>query len=280
MVDVLLLDLGGTLVDGNQPFPHVKAALTTLKKFQGSSEQRLQLAVVSDFTPADPPTEAGVRARFKEYLALLDGFGLRRFFQPAAHHVTLSTHAGVPKPDRRVYELALERLGGGARLDDCLSITEHPGHVAACKALGMATLRFGADFTDWSETPLLVRHLVDPTNAHNTALALGLWFDVRHRRKLLGLHGSPTEAGARARLRPPGPVSAEVTFDGAGRVTALDWEGTRVAESEEAVFSRSLRQHGQVEPAGGEPLPTGATHREETGADGEPVLRRQRFSAS
>ena len=279
MVDVLVLDLGGTLVDGSRPIPHVRAALTALRKFEGSSGRPLRLVLVSDFAPADPPTPAGVRARFTEYLRLLDGFGLRRFFQPVARHVTLSTHAGTFKPDRRVYELALERLGGGVGLTDCLSITEDAGHVAACKDLGMRALRFGGDFTDWSEAPLLVRHLVDPKSAHNTSLALGVWLEATQGRKLAGLHGKPTEAGAGLRLRPPGPAAAVVAFDGSGRVDALDWEDSSVARHESASFSRSLHEQGQVAPPGAGPLPPGATHREEVGEQGKPVPRRERFSA-
>jgi len=223
MVDVLVLDLGGTLVDGDHPLPHVKAALGALRRFRGSSGLPLQLALLSDFHPADPPTTAGVKARFTQYLGLLDGFGLRRFFQPAGRHVTLSTHAGVAKPDRRVYELALERLGTGATLAGCLSITENADHVAACKGLGMQALRFGGDFGDWSEAPLLVRHIVDPTSAHNTTVALGMWLEVHHGRKVAGVDGEPTALGATARLRRPGPASASFAFDDAGRVTSVDF---------------------------------------------------------
>ena len=224
MVDVLLLDLGGTLVDGSRPFAHVKEALGALRRFHGGSGAPLQLALVSDYLPADPPTPAGVKGRFAEYLALLDGFGLRRFFQPAGRHVTLSTHAGVAKPDRRVYELALQRLGSSASLRDCLSVTEDAGHVAACRALGMEALRFGGDFADWAEGPLLVRHRVDPTSAANTTLALGVWLAARHSRRLAGLEGPPSAAGATIRLRPPGPVRASVAFDGGGRVAEIHWE--------------------------------------------------------
>jgi len=139
--------------------------------------------------------------------------------------VTLSTHAGVNKPDRRVYELALERLGAGAALADCLSITEDAGHVAACRRLGMQALRFGADFDDWSVAPLLVRHVIDPTSAHNTGLALGVWLAAHDGRKIAGLDGPPSAAGVHLRLRPPGPASASVTFDADGRVAAFDVDG-------------------------------------------------------
>jgi hypothetical protein len=221
MADVLLLDLGGTLVDGAQTFPHVDEALSALRRFTGGSGGALQLAVVSDFTAADPPTPAGVKARFDEYLALLDGFGLRRHFRPVARRVTLSTQAGAFKPDRRVYELALARLDCGADLGDCISITEDPGHVAACRALGMQALRFGGDFTDWRDAPLLVRHLVDPSSGHNTALALGVWLAATHGRTLGGVRGTPSAGGAELRLRGPGPSSASVTFDGMGRVATF-----------------------------------------------------------
>ena len=278
MVAVLLLDLGGTLVDGDRPFPHVKAALGALQRFRGSSGQPLQLALVSDFHPAEPPTPAGVKARFSEYLRLLDGFGLRRFFQPVGRHVTLSTHAGVAKPDRRVYELALQRLGTGATLADCLSITEDAAHVAACKGMGMRAMRFGGDFGDWSEAPLLVRQMVDPTSAHNTALALGVWLGAHHGRKVAGLDVEPTAARAIARLRPPGPPSASFAFDGTGRITSVDFGPAGHAEEVDA-FHRSLAEHGQLAPPGEGPLPPGATHRVEEDASGNRVVRRGRFSA-
>ncbi len=225
MVDVLLLDLGGTLVDGARPFAHVDEALVALRKFTGTSGRALQLAVVSDFPPADPPTPAGQKARFAEYLSLLGGFGLRRHFQPAGRRVTLSTQVGVNKPDRRVYELALERLNVGATFGDCLSVTEDAGHVAACRALGMSALRFGGDFTDWSEVPLMVRHLVDPANGPNSTVALRLWLAAHHGRALAGLVGAPTSSGARLRLRPPGPLGARVAFGPDGRVVDLTWDG-------------------------------------------------------
>lgn len=278
MVDVLVLDLGGTLVDGHQPFPHVKAALGALQRFRGSSGQPLQLALVSDFHPPDPPTPGGVRARFTEYLRLLDGFGLRRFFQPVGRHVTLSTHAGVTKPDRRVYELALQRLGAGATLGECLSITEDAGHVVACKALGMQALRFGGDFTDWSEAPLLVRQMIDPTSAHNTALALGVWLEAHHGRKVARVDAEPSAARATARLRQPGPASASFAFDDAGHVTSADFGPAEDADEVEA-FHRSLAEHGQLAPPGEGPLPPGATHRVEEDEGGNPVIRRSRFSA-
>jgi FMN phosphatase YigB (HAD superfamily) len=160
MVRVVVLDLGGTLTDGTALFPHVPEALTALRKLRRPDGSRLELCLVSDFTM---PNGASVRTLFSDYLRILDRLCLRRFFLPVGRHVTLSTHAGVMKPDRRVYELALERLGTGANLGDCLAITEQAAHVAACRKLGMAALRFGTDFTDWSDAPSLVQELATGT---------------------------------------------------------------------------------------------------------------------
>ena len=160
MIRVVVLDLGETLLHGDQLFPHVPEALTALRKLRTSDGTRLQLCLVSDFTMANGTS---VRTLFSQYLRILDSVGLRRFFLPVGRHVTLSTHARVMKPDRRVYELALERLDTGATLSECVVITEDAGHIAACRALGMKGLRFGADFTDWADAPALVRAL-DPAD--------------------------------------------------------------------------------------------------------------------
>jgi FMN phosphatase YigB (HAD superfamily) len=181
MVRVAMLDLGGTLTDGTTLFPHVPDALAALRRLRRPDGTRLDLCLVSDFTMANG---ASVRARFSEYLRILDRLNLRRFFVPVGRHVTLSTHAGVMKPDRKVYELALTRLGTGAHLGDCLSITEDATHIAACRRLGMTTLHFGTDFTDWSEVPPIVRGMVGGTTGEAAAL-----------RRSLEEHGQLAEAG-------------------------------------------------------------------------------------
>ena len=164
MIRVAILDLGGTLVDDAHPFPHVPEALSALARIKlpgASPPSRLTLLLVSDFTmPEAPVTKAKTAALVKEYVALLEGFGLRPFFMPISKRITLSTQVGVLKPDRRIYEAALERSATGATLDECVSISEDAAHLAVCRQLGMATLRFGEDFTDWSAAPNLVRNLV------------------------------------------------------------------------------------------------------------------------
>ena len=55
-----------------------------------------------------------------------------------------SSHAGVRKPDARIFALALEALGGlePAR---CVFLDDHPANVAAARALGMHAIHVGPD---------------------------------------------------------------------------------------------------------------------------------------
>lgn len=171
MIQILMLDLGDTLVHGDEVFPHVLEALETLRNFETAGGKPLQLALVSDFLMPQPPvTPAKIDELFQQYIDIVKGFGLSEFFEPFEQHITLSTHAGVRKPDRQIFELAITRLGMDVALSDCLFITENAEHISACQELGMATLWFaseasGGDFDDWSEAPLLVSQLVHPENS-------------------------------------------------------------------------------------------------------------------
>jgi FMN phosphatase YigB (HAD superfamily) len=116
MIRVVLFDLGLTLVDSqDRPFPHVKEALQAVRSFKTADGKPLGIGLVSDFDlPAPPPTKKKIDAIFDRYLAILDQTGLRPFFEPVRRHVTLSTHVGVYKPDRKIFEMALKRLGSKA----------------------------------------------------------------------------------------------------------------------------------------------------------------------
>jgi putative hydrolase of the HAD superfamily len=54
-----------------------------------------------------------------------------------------SSAVGVRKPDPRIFRLALEALGVDAR--EAILVDDHPGNVAAAKALGMAGVLVGPD---------------------------------------------------------------------------------------------------------------------------------------
>ena len=145
MIRILLLDLGDTLAHEDSVFAHVPEALETLRNFKTAEGKRLQLALVSDFLMPDPPvTPAKIEKLFQQYIEIVKQLKLSEFFKPFKRHITLSTHAGVRKPNRRIFELAITRLGLDATLRDCLFITENADHISRCGKLGMATLQFGS----------------------------------------------------------------------------------------------------------------------------------------
>jgi HAD superfamily hydrolase (TIGR01509 family) len=297
MIEVLMLDLGGTLIDDNlTPFPHVAAALTAIGQLKTNSGKALPSCLVSDFTMPQPPvTNANIDRLFREYIKTLEQTGLDIFFQPAARRVTLSTQAGVRKPDRRIFETALQRLGSSATLQECLFITEDAAHIAACRALGMQTLRFGAggDFTDWSQVPLLISGMLG-NDAHNTLVALQPQA-ANHDVELKSIETAPDEPKLRGRGRVWKPVFSPKLGDLNGVYVPLDVgveiqkgphgqiESVQAAEpaADEVAaatsYVESLARHKQIRSAPGENVP-GATHEIREGADGKRRLQRVGFT--
>lgn len=170
MISVLMLDLGGTLVSGTPlaPFPGVLQALADIQQLALPSGKPLRYCLVSDFKPlASPATPAQVAILEQEYLTILQSTGLDQVFHPFEIKVTLSTHVGVSKPDCRVFQVALNRLGNDKiPLHECLFITEDATHIAKVQSFGMKTLRFGTagtngiDFSSWSEAKDLIAALL------------------------------------------------------------------------------------------------------------------------
>ena len=100
-----MLDLGETLVHGNEVLPHVSEALAAIAGMRTADGAPVESCLVSDYTmPSPPVTPAKIAAIFDEYLSLLVDFGLKELFEPVERRITLSTHAGYRKPDRRVCE--------------------------------------------------------------------------------------------------------------------------------------------------------------------------------
>jgi FMN phosphatase YigB (HAD superfamily) len=170
MIRALLLDLGNTLIGPDLiAFPGVKEALSALEKLQTQDHHKpLVMCLVSDHpTPMpDPITPAAVDTAFEEYLGILEGAGLRKFFEPVEERVTLSIHAGAKKPAAVVFETALKRARIDGPITDTLFITEDAGHVDACrKKLHMTALQFGEDFKAWSAAPMLIAQLVGAPGA-------------------------------------------------------------------------------------------------------------------
>ena len=53
-----------------------------------------------------------------------------------------SGFVGMRKPDPEIYELTLERLGGGLRADECAFLDDIEVNCDAARALGMTAIRF------------------------------------------------------------------------------------------------------------------------------------------
>jgi FMN phosphatase YigB (HAD superfamily) len=297
MIRVLLLDLGGTLTDGQHLFPHVSEALSTLSQFVILKEKPLELGLVSDFkAPADPTSSNEIDTIFREYVGILHQLHLDHFFHPVEKHVTLSTQAGVRKPDRRIFELALRRLKSTAGLNECIFITEESAHITACKALGMHTLQFGTDFKDWADCPSLVAHLISPKHHANLEAALRTRLAAVEGIELESVEHGANQADLKAHARAWVPVHGKdlgeldgvhvkhsvdlhIQRDAKGLVHTVTRDVPTHEETNEAAYMvRSLMANQQVQTTDG-PLGPGVTHIVKTDPRGRRVLERKRYSA-
>lgn len=302
MIKVLMFDLGATLIDADRrPFPHVRDALAALRDFQTSDAEPLQSCLVSDYTMISPPlTPAKVQPLFQEYLDILAATGLREFFEPVEERVTLSTQAGVNKPDRRIFELALQRVHSTASLKECLFITEDAEHIRRARQdLKMATLQFRApgatefDFDDWAKAPALIAHLVDPEQPDNLRAAVQAHLapqgvenvnaetvgtsgkvhvtgQVWHK---LSVAGHPDLSDLHVAV----PVEGELKRGKKGELAGnLSTQPDKEHLDEAGNFVRSLAAHGQIGGSAGASART--THAIETDDQGRRKLVRKRYS--
>jgi hypothetical protein len=185
VIRLAMFDVGETLVHDGRPFPHAVAAVAAVARFETADGGRLGVCAVSDYTMPDPPTEEAIAAPEDRYRReVLAPAGLDRVFRPFEERVTLSTRAGVRKPDRRIFELAVKRSGTGAALPECLFVTEDAGHLDRCREYGITPVRFGdgppPSFTDWADGPAVLAELVAPGRPGNRAAAMAVSLEARH----------------------------------------------------------------------------------------------------
>ena len=291
---VLMFDLGETLMHKGTLLPHVPEALETLAAFTAENGKPLQLALVSDTDmPAPPSTPAKVKAIFDDYVETIEGVNLRRFFEPVKKHVTLSAHAGVFKPDRRVFALAVKRLGVTASLSDCVFVTENADHVRHCReSLGMKALQFGKDFSDWSEAPLILSPMFGTAPVNMTA-ALEVW-GAAHDLEGMSLVQAGTGSGvmqAQAQVLAPlsgsglgeaegayvrVPVRVDIRRDAQGRLTPSVGQPSADDVKEAASYVRGLVARGEIENSTG----SLATHVLEVDDRGRRLLKRRGFKTA
>ena len=303
MIRVLMLDLGDTLIHDETPLPHVIDALAALTQFETASGDLLDVCLVSDFKMAEPPVTTGkIDTLFLEYLDILEHSAIKDYFEPVERCVTLSTHAGVFKPDRKIFETAIERLGVKAELEECLFITENVDHIKACSKLHMKTLTFGVKgspngFDDWSIGPMMIARLVAPSSHKDTELALKVSLAAKHQMDLVSAAPARSPKGAiNARVKvwhaldDPSlgelsgvhvelPADAEIDLDAHGAVKSVrHGRPSDDVVAEATQYLRGLAGTGQI-VSDPKKRPFGATHEVSVDSEGRRYLKRKRFSA-
>jgi hypothetical protein len=297
MIKALLLDLGGTLIVDGAVLPGVPDALRSLQGLETAEGKPLVICLVSDYTMPEPRTADAIERAFEEYLAILDNAGLREFFEPVQDRVTLSTHAGVRKPDSRIFELALKRAKVSAGIRETLFITEDAGHVEACRNMGMTALEFGTDFQDWSNAPLRVAETIAPLTANNLTSTLKPLLAAKHQIQLDSaeplsegtLRGKgrswvkleAPELGSLNGVHVQLPVDLQARVMPSGQLAdvRVTPRATDLAEAMQNVETLASNKQVTGGCAGaGDPavLPT---HSIETDSQGRQFLRRKRFTA-
>lgn len=190
MARPIFFDLGDTLEAGGALRPGALETLIALSSLVDGGGERVPLALISNYTmPGDPSEIPAIRA---EYERIIDDLGLRRFFEPLAERVTLSTEVGAPKPDPRIFRAAIDKIEPGLGLHHAIFITEHAGHVEAARRLGISALHLrapGGEKGDVDDLPGLVpvvRRLVayDPCGKHG-AQAMGRTVSTLNRSKMV-----------------------------------------------------------------------------------------------
>ncbi len=137
---VVLFDLGKTLEDQDVLLPGARETLQAIRGMRDSSGEAAVSALVSDFDmPDDPEQIPGIRQR---YFEILDGLGIRSFFEPVADRVTLSSEVGVRKPDEKIFRAVIEKIDEDLGFRDVVFITENRGHVIEARRLGMRAIHF------------------------------------------------------------------------------------------------------------------------------------------
>ena len=132
---LVLFDLGDTLEHQDVLLPGAMEALQTVSNLKDSAGQPVLLALLSDFLMSRQPSD--IPSLQRQYYDLLGRLGIDAFFRPLEQFVTLSTEVGVFKPDRLIFQTAIEKAHADLTFSDVLFVTENREHVQATRTLGM-----------------------------------------------------------------------------------------------------------------------------------------------
>ena len=166
---MVLFDLGKTLEDQDVLLPGARQTLQAIQEMRDHSGEAVALALVSDFDMPDDPEQIPIIQQ--QYYEILEGLGIRSFFEPVADRVTLSSEVGIFKPDEKIFRAVIEKLNEGLSFGDVVFVTENWEHVIATRRLGMSAIHFkgpGQNAGDVERLvdviPLVQRFLGLPTN--------------------------------------------------------------------------------------------------------------------
>jgi FMN phosphatase YigB (HAD superfamily) len=303
MIRIAFFDVGETLIHEGQPFPGAAEALAAISGFETADGHELFLGIVSDYLlPSPPRTEEKIAALEEQYRnQVLQPSGLAGFFQPFESRVTISSRAGVSKPNRKIFEAAVARSGTGAPLSECLFVTENTVHLNKCAEYDITPVRFGpaaggmARFKEWADAPAVIAGLVAPGHAGNRVAAVATALASRF--GLLGFTPTGGSAGTvrglvsqliqlnDPRLGPLDGVYVErstevkVELGPDGRVAGVANDQADSDEVADAVnFVSTLVKSGRVEIPGQAAPPFGVTHVVERDTAGRLRLIRRGYS--
>lgn len=141
---VILFDLYNTLVNDQENLQTgALEMLQAITKLRDPEDVPIKLGLVSDFKEATTSEES--EKYHQEYYELLEKVGLTPFFSPLDKCTTLSTAVGVNKPDRQIFQAALEKFGSEAYFNNTIFITECDEHIDSARKLGMIVINFKGD---------------------------------------------------------------------------------------------------------------------------------------
>ncbi len=271
----LLLDDGEALTHAGAALPHLPEALEVLARLEVAPAVPLDLGLL---VATESPGGQG-----QPRIEALKRLGILRFFDAPEAHITSYSAAGLSRP---ALEGALRRLGLDPDVHAGLVVTASPAVVSACAAIGVRALRFGegGDFDDWSAGPLTVMRVLGVREGESLLRALNLRLDARYGLQLARIlrvetrgdgvtlvNGVAPTGGGSDGL---GPLSVAVTLGPSGDVTTLE---TPESAEEAHAFVGMLQANSLVGPADG-PLDPSMTHTLGTGSDGQPGVKRGRYS--
>jgi hypothetical protein len=137
---LVLFDLGDTLEHQDVLLPGAMEVLQTVSNLKDSEGQPVLLALLSDFLMPRQPSD--IPSLQQQYYDLLGRLGIDAFFRPLEQFVTLSMEVGLFKPDRLIFQIAIEKAHADLAFSDVLFVTENREHVQAVRTLGMHAVHF------------------------------------------------------------------------------------------------------------------------------------------